>query len=329
MKATTDNKRKNKRRKFGAPTTYSGASYRRALLTQWVGSWVFNPKTELDKKAAKLVRAATKFTPRGSFISPVAVAAIDVLGMTNLLEEKSLEDIAVTVAEPFYGSGDTLAGLRGTPITSRQFERLGFRREAGIHAVRISDTILLTRRPDWECGDPHIAEAEAVISLAAYVCKVTKLCSVYDVKLRSAISFGNCLMSVGDSAALLGKPTGEASKYERCQEWMGGMLAPSAIEALRRGAMEAKEINGPDFVVQYPNFLVEFQIPLKESAAKLGQPQIALNWITGTLPGALMLKAKVPEIPSSSAVASSIRQKCINTARFADHCATAPFHTVI
>jgi hypothetical protein len=52
---------------------------RSRVVNQWVGSWVAKPKDERDRKAAKLVRQALKFTPRGSLISPVAVAAVDIL----------------------------------------------------------------------------------------------------------------------------------------------------------------------------------------------------------------------------------------------------------
>lgn len=299
-----------------------------AFLREWAGTWATNPKTRQDRKAVALLRDATSFTNAGSFIAPVAIAAIDVLGMKALLETTPLEEIAERVAEPFYGLDGPAYRLGQAVLSDRQIERLGFRRMAGIFHTEISDTILLARRPDWELGDPDIANAHAVVSLAEYVAKVTKINSLYGIPLRSAIAFGKCLVSVGGQLALLGAPTREASEWERCQEWVGGMLTPSAVETLRSGAKAAKGINGDDFVPSYPNWLVPYSILVKPSAtALLPNPSIALNWISGTMPGTLFWKAQMPKLPENAR--PDIKLKVENTVAFAERVKSIEPHTTI
>ena len=316
--------KKPKQREKTAKRSY----LKRALLHEWLGSWVTNPKTDNDRRAASLARRSTKVTKSGSFISPVAVAAIDVLGMKSLLGAMPLEQVAQRVAEPFFDlDGPAYRFGRGM-LTARQLERLGYRRMAAIYPATISDTIVLARRPDWELGDPAIAAANAVVELARYVCKVTKINSLYGVWLRSAISFGECLLTVAGRPVMLGAPTREASEWERCQEWVGGMLAPSAIETLRGGAVQAKQINGPDFIVRYPNVLVEYPIPVKVGSMPLPRPSIALNWTSAILPGAIMWEARLPAAPDPETTPLGVQQKIRNTIEFAKYCEDAPLESI-
>lgn len=298
------------------------------LLEEWVGTWVTNPKDEKDRVASQLAKASIKFTKKGSFISPVAVAAVDILGIKNLLTRMSLEEIAERFAEPFYDLTGPAYQLGTTPLSGEEMERLGFRRMASIFSATIADSIFLVRRPDWEIGNKAIAEAEAVVALAGYLCKVIKINSNYGISLRAAVAFGECLISVGESRALLGLATGEASAWERGQEWIGGMLTPSATAALRRGALTAKEINGPDFNPAYPDTLVRYPIPLKPACAVLPEPQIALNWVTGTIAGAILFNAIVPPTPNDN-LPEDVRRKHQNTIAFAAHCKDVPYSTPI
>jgi hypothetical protein len=255
------------------------------------------------------------------------VATIDILGMKALLKTKPLEEIAQLFVEPFYDLNGPL--YQFGQVQCSELEELGYKRRAGIYSSTISDTILLVRRPDWEYGDAAIADAEAVVWLAEYVCKVTKINSFQNIRLRSAISFGECILSIGDRFSLLGEPAGESFEWERSQEWIGGMLTPSAIAALRRGAEEARGINGADFVVKYPNWLVEHPIPLKQSSANLPLPQIALNWISGCMAGVLMWKTNVPRMPKAGEMPEDVQRKIANTIAFARHCEGVANQTVI
>jgi hypothetical protein len=297
-------------------------------IKEWAGAWALKPDSERDRRAAELVRASIQFTKSGSFISPVAVAAIDILGIKSLLCRMSLAEVAEKFVEPFYDLSGPLYNAGHPSFSDDEWEELGFRRGAGIYSVSISDTILLMRRPDWELGDRAIAEAHAVVALSEYTCRVIKINSLLGVPMRAAIAFGECLISVGGSRALLGVPTGEASAWERQQEWIGGMLTPSAVAALRDGAKEAKKINGADFKPAYPNTLVSYPIPLKPNCPDLPRPQIALNWITGMTSGLVNLttKAVIPDEPSNE-LPEDIRRKHTNTRAFAQHCESAPMST--
>jgi len=268
-------------------SSQSEKNTRDELIEEWTGAWALDPKTDRERRAAELARSSMKFTKSGSFISPVAIASIDILGITNLLSRISLVEIAETFVEPFYNLSGPAYTFGRVGLSDRDMERLGFQRWAAIYSVSISDTILM-RRPDWELGDRAIAEAEAVVALAHKVCEIIKINSAQGVPLRAAIAFGECLISVGETRALLGAPTGEASAWERRQEWIGGMLTPSAVAALRNGAEEAKEINGPDFRPRYPNVLLSYPIPLKSNGPALPGPQVALNWVTGMIRGPSM-----------------------------------------
>jgi hypothetical protein len=293
------------------------------IVDEWVGPWAINPQNETDRRAADLARASIQFTKSGSFISPVAVAAIDILGIKNLLGRMSLAEVAEKFVEPFY---DLTGPIYNAGRSSAEdLEGLGFRRGPAIYSVSISDTILLMRRPDWELGNLAVANAEAVVAMSEYVCKIIKTNSLLGVPLRGAIAFGECLISVGEQRALLGIPTGEASAWEKQQEWIGGMLTPSAVATLRDGAEAAKIINSADFRPAYPNTLTCYPIPLKSNSPALPQPQIALNWISGKMTGLVgFTQAVIPDEPSHE-VAADVRRKLMNTRAFARHCDSVPY----
>jgi len=256
-----------------------------------------------------------------SFISPVAVAAIDILGIKSVLSKMSLVEVAERFVEPFYDLTGPAYSFGQSDLSHEDMEQLGFRRAATTYSVSISDTIMLMRRPDWEIGNRAIAEAQAVVALAEQVCKIIRINSFFGVPLRGAIAFGECLISVGESRALLGLATGEASAWERQQEWIGGMLTPSTVAALRAGAEAAKEFNGSDFKLKYPTTLTSYPIPLKPDCPALPKPHVALNWITGWLSGGAMLygDGKIPDEPSND-LPEDIRRKHENTRDFAEHC---------
>jgi hypothetical protein len=229
-----------------------------------------------------------------------------------------LLEIAEEFATPFLDFGGPAYKLGQSPFAGDQLAKMGYRAQAGIYSAAISDTVLLMRRPDWESGNAKIANAEAVIWLAQFVCKMMKINSVYGIPLRGAISFGECIISIKGRPSLLGSPTGEASWWEKQQEWIGGMLAPSAVEALRNGAEAARKINGPDFSPEYPDFLVRYPIPLKADVILSG-PHIALNWITSLIPGTMLFMASPPSTPDSNA-SDAVKRKVQNTLAFAEHC---------
>jgi hypothetical protein len=295
-----------------------------SLIEEWVGAWALKPENERDQRAAELAQASIKFSKAASFISPVAVAAIDILGIRSLLSEKSIVEVTERLVEPFYDLTGPAYTWGNSGFSGEELEKRGYRRMADTIYVSVSDTILLARRPDWEIGDRAIAEAQAVVSLAEYVCKIIKINSFQRVPLRAAIAFGECLISVRGSTALLGLATGEASDWERQQEWIGGMLTPSAVSTLRAGGDAARK-NNPGFKPKFPDTLTQYPIPLKPNCPALPGPQIALNWVTGTLKGAALFYGDgvVPDEPSNE-LPDDIRRKHLNTRAFAEHCRRQP-----
>jgi len=294
------------------------------VLKEWVGAWALTPNNDQDRRAAELARASIKLTKSGSFTSPVAVASIDILGIKSVLSKMSMVEVAERFVEPFYNLRSPAYGSGNVSFSREEWESHGYREMAATYSVSISDTILLMRRPDWELGDRAIAEANAVIEMANYVCKMIKINSAWGVPLRAAIAFGECLISIGEQHALLGLATGEASAWERQQEWIGGMLTPSAVAALLEGGEMARQKHGPD-LPRYPNTLIAYPIPLKADCPTLPTPQIALNWITGNTSGmSFLIPAKIPDDPSDD-LPEDVRRKHLNTRAFAKHCEQEPF----
>ena len=142
-------------------------------------------------------------------------------------------------------------------------------------------------------------------------------------RLRGAISFGECIVSVKGRPALLGEPTREASDWEKKQEWMGAVLAPSAVSTLKRGAAESKRINGSDWNGQYPDYLVRYDVPLKGNLGVVRQPMVALNWASGFIPGGMMWRPKIPTVPETGSVPDVVRLKIESTVEFTRFCESA------
>jgi hypothetical protein len=291
------------------------------IFKEWVGAWALAPENEKDARAAELARASMKFTKSGSFTSPVAVASIDILGIKDVLSKMSLVQAAERFVDHFYDQRAPAYHMSNVEVSEEEMASLAFRRLAATYSVSVSDTILLARRPDWEIGDRAIAEANAVIVMADQVCRMIRINSSLGVPLRAAIAFGECLISVGERHAVLGLATGEASAWERQQEWIGGMLTPSAVAALRNGAEAANRLYGPP---KLPDWLASYPIPLKPDCPALPEPQIALNWMTGQISGwAMFVDAVVPEEPSGD-LPEDVRRKHLNTRAFAKHCEGRP-----
>jgi hypothetical protein len=73
--------------------------------------------------------------------------------------------------------------------------------------------------------------------------------------------------------------------------------------------------------------MVQYPIPLKPGSAALSEPQVALNWISGLVPGAMMWKANVPIM--SDDMPEDVNRKIANTISFAKHCENISFESII
>jgi hypothetical protein len=287
---------------------------RRSFLRAWLGPWASKPRGEAAKLGLKLARSSVTVTDTGDLISPAAIAVIDVLGMSSMLSELPLLQIAREIANPFFDLDGEAYQFGRMQISPNQLRRLGFREGVRIGSAVISDTIVLARRPDWELGNAAIASANSIIELAKYVCKVTAVNALQKVWLRSAISFGECLISTAGRPIFLGKPIQEASLWERQQEWSGGMLTPSAVETLRVADREIRKLSEPGFVPHMPDWLIRYDIPLKRQArTHCPEPLIALNWNSmRAIQGHVFLKLTIPVDHNRN----DVRRKFRNTKRF-------------
>ncbi len=299
--------------------TAKRARFRRSLKDFWIGPWSKNPRNENEREGAKIARSAVRVTASESLISPVAVAVVDILGMTELLRTMPLEQIARTVAEPFFdpeGPARRGSDLRNLGITERHLFRMGFRRGAMTFSAMLGDAMVLWRRPQWEEGNSEFAAAHVVSELAKSTCVAISVNSRLGIWLRAAIAYGECIVSAAGQGVMLGLPVREAFHWERRQEWIGGMLAPSATDALRAADARARSIHGPDFVARGANFLVHYDVPLKpDPEHPEPRPMIALNW-TSVFGTQFLFGFSAPIMPDPPPSSPSVRAKIENTITF-------------
>jgi hypothetical protein len=311
----------------GSPRT-SREQIKTQILSELLGPWAVKPKTPSDKKAAKLARSAMRVSKNGSCIIPAAIGVVDVLGMSKLLDKLSLDEIMARVAEPFFDlEGPAYSYGHASGLTAEDLEKRGFRKTGGFFSTMISDTIVLARPPQWDFPEAveDFANAEAVIDMARYICKITRVNALHKIYIRSAIAFGDCLISVVGNPVFLGQPVREAFKWEGAQDWIGSMLAPSAVAVLRRAAETARAINGPDFKPNPPDFLVNYDVPLKrKSKLPRSRLHVAINPFSSLALGALDW-LKLPVLPKPSRLPADVAKKLRITAEFYHYCRNQGF----
>ena len=78
---------------------------------------------------------------------------------------------------------------------------------------------------------------------------------------------------------------------------------------------------------KYLNFLVQYPIPLKPGCVALSGPQIALDRISGLIPGAMMWKANIPTEEDDAP--EDVKRKVANTISFAKHREKADLYITI
>lgn len=302
------------RKKRNAPQ----AKRNRVLRDEWIGAWAVHPRSPKDRAGASIARAAVKVTKSGNLVSPVAVAVIDVLGMTELLNTMSLEELVERVAQPFFDlDGPAYKVGRPDETTAAQLLKLGYRAGAATFALAVADTIILARRPQWEEGDADYAAEMAILELAQSVGRTISINSRYGIWLRSALAYGDCIISAAGCGIMLGLPVREAAHWERRQEWAGGMLAPSAVDALRRAFLKGRAIHGPDWVWRCSNFLVEYPVPLKPNPKfPPPWPLLAINW-TSAFATQFSVGYEVPKLPARAS-SPEAQGKIQNTIAFCE-----------
>lgn len=208
-----------------------------------------------------------------------AVAMIDILGLKRLLQRRSLNEIADTVMSSFASSmspalGETSIGRESaSDLTERFIRDIGFETLPGPISILVSDSIL-SFFPLVE-GDQ---EDTPIIKAAAFLRNAIAICSESDIWLRGAISYGKCLLSEHMSGLIaLGPPIAEAYEWERNQNWIGGILAPSAARCVKRLLKELPRHNPIRAACsENRDLLVTYDVPLKNPFPS-GCPLIAIN----------------------------------------------------
>src|ERR1700687_792552 len=90
-----------------------------------------------------------------------------------------------------------------------------------VNYVVFSYSIILTLEDD---------QAEAWATIAAACSQVAYQLLMQDIPTRGAISYGQFLRStIGQSVFVAGRAVIEAYQFEQAQDWIGIMLAPSAV----------------------------------------------------------------------------------------------------
>lgn len=190
--------------------------------------------------------------------------------------------------------------LKLAGLTERDLTKLGWtkRKESNL-SLFVSDSVFLVYPPDED--DP--SGALAVARLAHKVARLIGGALDNDIPLRGAIAYGECFMQTRERPVFLGKPLAEAYQWSESQEWIGAMLAPSAVGALCEGDRDIfRACPNPD--------LCEYEVPLKENAVR--PPLcVAVDWRRSGFWG-----WKAPELSGNESV--SVAKKIENTRRFFD-----------
>jgi hypothetical protein len=135
------------------------------------------------------------------------VALLDVLGFSSLV------------------SGD---GVFGRLQEYQQYLQEALMEHGGdpkVESVVFSDSIVLTTTNDSE---------DSLQALILRCSRVFGLMLQREIPLRGAIAHGSFLRSTGPTGVFVaGKAIIDAYKYETAQDWVGIMLAPSAIKRIR------------------------------------------------------------------------------------------------
>jgi len=252
------------------------------------------------RQPAKETPVWPKLTSDGGVICPAAVVMMDVLGMKALLRSHTLEAIHTRVMKPLLDSDDranSSVDENNTDEAVEAFLALGYEPMLGAVSAAISDTVLIAVPIDWYEMDDSRAGYEAVVEAGRAFARAIEFSGAGGIWFRGAIAFGECLFSTRGSLIMLGDPVREAFDWEKGQDWIGGMLAPSAAAALGDPG------SAPWFV--------EYEVPLKPNAIRPQDRTIAIDWTYGRT---AEREIPIPRPPSSAN--ADVRRKFSNTLEF-------------
>ena len=236
---------------------------------------------KISSKPTKLRHKPRYVLEEGPVLAPAAVGFVDVLGMRELLRTRTLLNVANGIMATFVSrSIGAVKILLNDPASLAEVrEQIDMRPANILTHLFVSDTLVIVCLVDpWERSLKKAA-ADAVWLLAMQVASLMALNASEGVWLRGAIAYGNCIVRPTDPVLLLGEPLIEASMWEKRQEWIGGMLTPSATVALSASKRHLRALEG---TVREP--LVRYEIPMKLGEPLLPTASIAINWCTPSYP---------------------------------------------
>lgn len=201
------------------------------------------------------------------------VLLADVLGMKQLMTTHSLESLAENVMNVLGASAAPPTRLEFTGATLEDFKKLGFVERQGPLSAFVSDGFLMVFPTAEDLFDLEFAMRRTIEIFATLL----NICSANNIWLRGAITYGDCyLKNHGNGFVMLGHPIAEAFEWEKKQDWIGGILAPSAMGLLEHMSKMAKKswsdpIFGPFGYGKIgessaeTSLLVNYEVPLKSN----------------------------------------------------------------
>lgn len=170
------------------------------------------------------------------------VGLFDILGFSSYVERTPLSDLHKTL-----DSQRTAAVLAATDAEVLEGRVVAGKPRVGF--ARFSDTILL-----WTLR-PGPAEAAKIVKSAALLIGTS---AVFGLPVRGAISYGEFLAKPAESL-YAGRSIVEASREEATQDWIGGVMTDSAIDASGHSAIDALTRDG---------WLFGFPTPMKSGPVR-------------------------------------------------------------
>ncbi len=183
------------------------------------------------------------------------------MGFSNLLKEKSLEEIESKHISWFK---KVLALSLGIKINNESLPTINdFKKNEYLNLIWFSDTILIFTKEDRQ---KNIVELIQFIQHLIFY-------SLYEgnMKARVGVSYGEISYDM-ENNLLWGLPIVIANKLQEYQNWTGGALDDMAIKRISQE---------PIWEVNYSKMITKYKIPLKKEAINA---EYAIDWTIGVFP---------------------------------------------
>ena len=226
------------------------------------------------------------------------IAVCDILGFSNLVSERPLEEV-VDNAVGWFRMALKHSVLGGDFATSPPPTR-DLDDHPNVAVVWFSDTILFYTRRDTDEAVGELLQAVASLLFETILEGTTKI--------RAGVAYGEVYMDP-ENSIYVGVPIVEAHQLEEKQEWAGAALTPSACRRVRACGTAGE-------IARW--WVTQWDVPLKCGTV---EPTLAVNWNKGVHAPSWRLRwSESSELPPADAN-PSIVAKFENTRRFHNaHC---------